>query len=212
MPRDNSPPPAGGVSPPGGGVSPPARGTAIAVVIATAVAIAAPIAERWEGYAAKPYLDPARIKTYCYGETDLAKLIAGHVYAKSECGKLLRERLARDYAPRILKCLPELAEPRRAYVFAALLDASYNAGPAAVCKSRMAIEIRRERWRSACDALPSWYVGATYRGSARPAAAMRAQGWRWTGTKWFKKFPGLVNRRNDERRVCLMGAAQGSPS
>lgn len=171
---------------------PPAKSGKPALAAAAAIAImaaaAAPIAERWEGFAAKPYLDPAKIKTFCYGETDLAKLIANHVYDKTECGALLRARLNRDYAPKIVACLPELkaSEAIAHYVGGALTDASYNAGPAAVCRSPMAIAVRAGKMRAACDALPGWYV----------TARNRATGQRI-------RFPGLVNRRNDERRHCL---------
>lgn len=177
--------------------APPARPItkpALAGVVAIAImaAAAAPIAERWEGFAAKPYLDPAKIRTFCYGETDLAKLIANHVYDRTECGQLLRDRLAADYAPALLRCLPELKANavRARFVGGALLDASYNAGPAAVCKSPMAAHVRAGRISAACEALPGWYVTARNRKTGQRI-----------------RLAGLVNRRNDERRHCMMGSA-----
>lgn len=169
--------------------TPAGAGGGAAIAIAAAVLIAAPIGEKWEGYAPRPYLDPAAIKTYCYGETDLAYL-EDRIYSKSECGALLRKRLARDYAPRVLACLPQLGDPRRVQVFGALLDASYNAGPVAVCKSRMAIAVRAGRWVAACNAIEGWYVTARNRK---------------TGVR--VRLRGLERRRRDEKAVCLKGAS-----
>jgi GH24 family phage-related lysozyme (muramidase) len=96
--------------------------------------------------------------------------------------------MQRDYAPRIAECLPEIVENR--FVFGALIDASYNAGPVAVCRSPMAQLIKVGRVADACNRLPSWYVTAQRRVN---------------GKRVGKPFllNGLVNRRKDERRVCL---------
>lgn len=158
----------------------------MAAAIALAVPVAAALGERWEGYAARPYLDPAKIKTGCFGETEDPAYLEDRIYSRTECGVQLRRRLARDYAPRILACLPEIAD--KPVVFGALLDASYNAGPSAVCSSSMARLIRANRWRPACAALPGWYVTARNR-----RTGVRVQ------------LAGLVNRRKDEARVCLSG-------
>lgn len=155
-----------------------------AAAIAAAVAIAAPIGERWEGTILHPYLDPAKILTVCTGETDPA-FIEDRLYSKDECSRQFRLRLARDYAPGILKCLPELETQH--VVFGALLDASYNAGIAAVCEGFKPL-VEAGEWRAACDKLPGWYVTAKNRK---------------TGVRF--RLPGLVNRRKDEARVCRAG-------
>jgi GH24 family phage-related lysozyme (muramidase) len=182
---------------------PEQSGAALAACIAAACLVAAPLAVRWEGFAPKVYRDPANIQTYCFGETE--NVDPSRIYSKSECAVLLRQREARDYAPRIAACLPEIVGNR--FIFGALIDASYNAGWAAVCTSPMATLIKAGDFARSCAALPGWYVTARYRGKARPAAAMRAAGWRWTGSAWRKTFPGLISRRNDEKAVCLEGAA-----
>lgn len=174
----------------------------LAACIAAACAIAAPIAAKWEGFAPKVYRDPANIATYCYGETE--NVDPSRIYSKTECAALLRERMNRDYGPKIATCLPEVAENR--FVFGALIDASYNAGWQGVCQSPMAQRVKAGRLVDACNALSGWYVTARYRGKPRPAAAMKAAGWYWTGTAWRKTFAGLVSRRNDEKVVCLKGA------
>jgi lysozyme len=155
----------------------------VGAIIAAAVLVAAPIAERWEGVRIKPYYDPAHILTVCHGETEYIEL---RIYSKEECAAMLRKRLADDYAPRIAACLPEVATWERVKVFGALLDASYNAGWAGVCNSRMARLIRAGQWTAACKALDGWYVTAKNRK---------------TGVR--VKLRGLVLRRQDEMRVCL---------
>jgi lysozyme len=162
---------------------------ALAAAIAAAVAIAAPIAAKWEGYAPKVYKDPAGIPTYCYGETELLRHDPSHIYAKSECMALLRERLRRDYAPKIAACLPEIVGNR--FIFGALIDASYNAGWKGVCKSFKPLA-QSGQFAPICNKLPTWYITAQRRVN---------------GKRIGKPFllPGLVARRKDEKAVCLQG-------
>lgn len=164
----------------------------LAACIAAACAIAAPLAAKWEGYSPTIYKDPAGIATYCFGETELLRHDPAHIYAKTECMALLRARMARDYAPKVAACLPEIVGNR--FIFGALIDASYNAGWAGVCSSPSARLIKVGELRKACDRLPSWYVTAQRRVN---------------GKRVGKPFVlnGLVNRRNDERAVCLRGAS-----
>lgn len=158
-----------------------------AALIAAAVLVIAPITASQEGLVTKARPDPAHIPTYCYGETQ--NVDPERIYTKSECMGLLRKRLARDYAPKILACVPQLQE-RSVYVFAALVDASYNAGPVAVCKSPMAIRIRAGDWLGGCHAFVGWYTTARDRK---------------TGVR--KSLPGLVKRRRDvEAPLCVKGA------
>jgi lysozyme len=168
------------------------KGTAITAVILAAVAVAAPLAQRWEGYVDHVYRDPANIPTYCYGETGNISKDPSRIYLKTECADLLRKRMARDYAPRILQCIPQLADKQRVNVFGALIDASYNAGWQSVCRSPMRTDIIAGKWTSACNRLPSWYV----------TAQRRVNGKR-VGQPFVLR--GLVNRRNDEKKVCLTG-------
>lgn len=176
----------------------------VAACIAAACAVAAPLATKWEGFAPKVYRDPANIATYCYGETE--HVDPSRIYSQSQCADLLRQRMARDYAPKILRCIPPLVDPKRKHVFGALIDASYNAGWQGVCTSPMRAKILANDWKGACNALPTWYITARYRGKPQPAAKMQAAGWRWDGKAWRKTFKGLVNRRNDEKKVCLLAA------
>jgi hypothetical protein len=82
---------------------------AVAACIAAACAVATPLIMASEGLRTKPYLDPVKIPTVCYGETQVEM----RAYSKDECGAMLRKRLAAIYAPKVLACLPQLAAPNR---------------------------------------------------------------------------------------------------
>lgn len=155
-----------------------------AALILTACAVVTPFLMKSEGLRTKPYKDPVGINTVCYGETNVPM----RVYSRDECGAMLRERLARIYAPKILACIPQLAEPGRRNEFAAMIDSAYNAGPTAVCKSRMAAHFRAGRWVAGCNSLKGWYVTARDRRTGQ-----RVQ------------LRGLVLRREEMARLCLRG-------
>lgn len=162
------------------------KGKAIAIAIAAATAAAVPLAQKWEGYRGKAYLDPASILTQCYGEA--RDVDPSRIYSKDECAAKLRKRMAADYAPALIECVPGFIDLARTNQFAALLDASYNAGPAAACRSPMAREFRAGRWELGCEYFDGWYVTARDR---RTGARVRLR--------------GLVNRRLDEAALCRRG-------
>jgi lysozyme len=162
------------------------RAGAVAAAIAAACTLCASVLTMpSEGLRTHPYMDmPGGRATVCYGETEQAM----RVYTPGECGDLLRQRLLRDYAPKVLACVPGLYDPKRQPIFAALIDASYNAGWAAVCASPMAANARAGQWRAACDSFPGWFVTARNRK---------------TGVR--VKLPGLVTRRKTEADLCRKG-------
>lgn len=137
--------------------------------IAAACAVCAPLTASFEGLRTHPYRDPApkHTETVCYGETNVVM----RVYSRDECGALLRQHLAKVYAPAIAQCLPQVAVPEHKYMFAALIDASYNAGPGSVCrKSPMAVWIRRGSWTRVCPSFIGWHTlpgTAAHKGLAR---------------------------------------------
>lgn len=180
---------------------PPSNAAAITAVCAAAAAACLALTQNSEGKRLKPYRDPANIVTWCYGETNGTPKAA---YTSGECASLLQNKLARTYAPKVASCLPELADQKRIKVFAAFLDASYNAGPAAVCTSPMARAVKAGDWSGACR-FQGWFVTARYRGKPMSTAAMQRAGWKWTGTAWRKTLPGLVTRRANEAQLCLQG-------
>lgn len=161
----------------------PKRDTALIMLACTAAAGACiQLTQGSEGFVAKARPDPVGIPTGCFGETtdiDLAR-----IYSRSECVDKLRRRLAASYAPKLAACLPQLTLQGRSRVFGAYLDAAYNAGPTAVCGSRMAQALRAGDLRGACN-FDGWYVTARDRRTGR-----RIQ------------LNGLVVRRQKESALC----------
>lgn len=173
MPRRNSVPPH--YSPPQ-----PADKQKVAAAIAAAVAVSVAVTAGYEGLRTKPYYDPAHIQTVCYGETERAM----RSYSPAECLALLQDRQASDYAPAIVECVPALADERHRYAFAASIDASYNAGIAAFCRSRMARSFNAGSWKAGCEGFSGWYATARVNGRHVP-------------------LKGLQRRRLAERKLCL---------
>jgi lysozyme len=159
----------------------PAKGAAIALAIAAGCAICLPLTTSSEGVRVKPYWDPAHIRTVCFGET---QDIEERIYEKSECGEMLRKRLAHDYAPAILKCVPGFVRRERWQAFGAAVDGSYNAGPGGFCRSPMARLFNSGYWVSGCRAFVGWRVTARVHGVPT-------------------RMPGLVTRRYNEMVMCL---------
>lgn len=165
----------------------PRAGLATAAAIAVAVGVCAPLTMHSEGVRTRPYLDPAHVRTVCYGET---QAIEDRVYGRDECAAMLRQRLAEAYAPKLVAHMPGLAaEPNPRTAFAALLDASYNAGPDAVVR-HFAPLVNSGFVKDACAGLRGWYVTARDR---RTGQVMR--------------LAGLVERRRKEARLCLGAGA-----
>jgi lysozyme len=166
--------------------SAPSKGPAIAAAAVLIAAAALTIPS--EGVATKPYWDPAHIRTYCIGET---KHVVERTYGRPECEALLEHRLATDYAPPLERCVPQVVNERRVKIFAAFLDAAYNAGVAAVCKSRMARALRAGgELGHVCRLFDGWYATALNRRTGQ-----RIQ------------LRGLEIRRRKEMALCLEGAA-----
>lgn len=162
----------------------------IAAACAAACVVAVPVTTSFEGVVLHPYRDPAHILTWCIGETQGKPEL---VYTRSQCGEMLRTRMLRDYAPQVIACVPGLVAPERRHVFAALIDASYNAGAKAVCHSPMAIAARAGQWAEACSRFSGWYTSAKDRR---------------TGKRVY--FAGLQRRRLAERTICLTPVDMGT--
>lgn len=148
-----------------------------APAILAACALCAPLTAAFEGLRTAPYKDPAGIATVCYGETEREM----RQYTADECRVMLGARQAENYAPAVLKCVPPIALRKEA--FAASIDAAYNAGTTAFCRSPMAARFNAGDWKGGCNAFSGWYVTAK-----------------------GKKLAGLVRRREAEKALCLRGA------
>lgn len=149
------------------------RGAAYAVIAAAAIA---PFEGLW--LTTKPDKLAYNLPTACYGMTthDKPDLRIGDKFTKVQCQEYLVEAIPRYKVP-LEKCIKvELS----AHEWAALTSASYNAGPAAVCRSPMVKAFNAKDPR-ACDKFVGWYE--------------RAGG---------KYVPGLHNRRLKESALCKM--------
>ena len=151
------------------------------------IAIALVFTSGWEGLWTTAQVDTigtGHPVTYCYGQTtENGTVRAGQKFTPEQCKDLLAKSLPK-YLAQIEPCIT-VAIPDKSK--AALLDAAYNAGPAAVCKSPMVAKMNAGDLRAGCIAFDGWYV--------------RASG---------KVVKGLINRRSGdsrkgEKELCLEG-------
>ena len=160
-----------------------AVGTAAAVI-----SICVPCLQVWEGMDKVARVDSigtGHPVTYCYGQTDeFGGVKAGTTFTTQQCNELLAKSLP-AYLAKIDPCITAPIPDKSK---AALLDASYNAGPAAICRSPMVAKMNAGDVRGGCEAFSGWYV--------------RASG---------RVVPGLINRRNGEKKLCLEGLTDPKP-
>ena len=155
-------------------------GTALVAFTASVVLrVSGVLTEPSEGKRNRPYYDPAHYLTVCYGET---QGIEDRIYDDAECVKRLRAQMALDYAPIILACVSDFADPAHAWAYGAALDASYNTGASAFCRSPIARAFNAGDWIGGCRKFLGWRV--TARG---------------------QPLRGLLLRRSKEGKYCLTG-------
>lgn len=131
----------------------------------------------FEGLRTVAYLDPVGIPTVCFGETKGVKL--GDRYTKEECKDMLKESLV-EHERGMRKCLGR-PDDIPDLTYGAFLSFTYNVGVGAFCKSTMARKANAGDLVGACNELP-----------------------RWTKAKGIT-LPGLVTRREEEKKMCLDG-------
>ncbi|MFZ4832753.1 lysozyme [Rouxiella sp. Mn2063] len=148
----------------------------ISVAGGGALAIATVMIPTLEGVRYEPYRDVAGILTVCYGHTG-SDIVPGKQYTESECQIMLNQ----DLKPFSLSVQRSVKVPASEYQKAALITFSYNVGISAFEHSSLLRNLNAGNYQQACDGLRQWvYAG---------------------GVKW----KGLINRREVEREVCLMG-------
>lgn len=158
-------------------------------LLGAALAAAIGLVSQWEGREQtaittpdgkryEAYQDIVGVWTACDGITRGVK--PGAQYTGAQCDQSLAVELqvANAYIDRCIST-PISAKERGAYV-----SAGYNLGPSVVCGSTLQRKLNAGDRVGACKELPRWN---------------KAGG---------KVVQGLTNRRNDEMRVCLEGAAQ----
>lgn len=142
------------------------------------MAAAVALVGTWEGVRTVAYRDIVGIPTVCFGETRGVKM--GDRYTLDECKAMLGDGLV-EFEHGMRACLknPD-AIPDKPYV--TFLSLSYNIGTRAFCGSTVARRANAGDIRGACNAIPMWN---------------KAGG---------RVVKGLVNRRAEERQICLEGA------
>ncbi len=149
------------------------RAVKVGGALVAALGLSVPLVQQFEGLRTTPYNDVTGLKTVCFGETEQPI----RNYTPDECSVLLVARLAHDYAPAIIKCVPALAD--RPNQLAASMSLAYNIGTGGFCRSTAAKRFNAGLWAEGCDAFLMW---------------TKAGG---------KTLPGLVKRRQSERQICL---------
>ena len=126
----------------------------------------------FEGLRTVAYRDPVGIPTICFGEIENVRM--GQQATVDECEDKLAERIL-EYDDAVTACLGSTPQrgPRTAFV-----SFAYNVGVNAFCGSTLARKYKAGDLEGACAELSRWVY---------------AKGIRW---------PGLVNRRAQERRIC----------
>lgn len=151
----------------------------------------------WEGMdlvAKKDMIGTGHPITYCFGQTDeFGKVKAGQRFTKKECEEKLALSLPK-YLEAIDRCihvpLPDKTK-------ASLLDAAYNAGSAAVCRSPMVAKMNGGDLVGGCKAFAGWYIRSD--GQVRKGLVARRS--------------GIGDGRKSERDLCLEGlSAPDRPS
>ena len=162
-----------------------------AITVGSAGVIAATVAflPGWEGMDATARIDrigTGHPVTYCYGETsELGRVRVGTRFTKGQCDQALAASLPK-YLHKVGLCVHE---PVPVKTMAALLDAAWNAGPAAVCRSPMVRHINAGDIRDGCNSFRGWYV--------------RSDGRVRTGL--IARRGGIGDGRKSERDLCLEG-------
>ncbi len=130
-----------------------------------------------EGTKTKAYRDILGIPTVCMGETRGVKM--GDEYSLAECRTMFGAALV-EYEGGMRSCVKEPDKlPAKTYV--AFISGTYNLGVAGFCKSSMVRLANAGDLRGACDAFMNYRRGGK------------------------RVIQGLINRRIDERKLCLEG-------
>ncbi|MGK7653139.1 lysozyme [Roseovarius sp. B08] len=159
------------------GVPKPAAGADAAFL-----AVAVPFVGRWEGLRFEAYRDIVGVWTVCYGETKGVK--PGDRYTKAECDAMLAREIL-SYRTGLRRFFTAETIERRLPVprDVAFSSTAYNVGVSAFGNSTAVRRLNGGDVRGACDAL-TW--------------------WNKAGGRVIR---GLVNRRSEEKALCLKGVA-----
>lgn len=152
----------------------------ISAATAAAIYIAAPLIELVEGVENKPYIDIAGVKTVCSGITG-SDVVWGKTYSNMDCRNLLEKHI-KIHAKYVQDAVTYPIAPETR---AALISFSYNVGGSAMRNSTAVRLINQGKVEKGCKALGMWTKATV------------------NGKKVVVK--GLMNRRNEEIKLCLSG-------
>lgn len=145
-------------------------------LIAAGIAAAIPLVMFFEGLRTQTYIDLVGIPTACFGYTD-KRLQLGQQFTLNQCDNLLAVKLL-EANRAIDTCVTVPISRHQRAAFASFI---YNIGGGAFCRSTLVRKLNRGDHAGACNELLRWI----YAGN--------------------RKLPGLVNRRHEERALCLKG-------
>ena len=149
----------------------------IAIIGGSAVALAVPLVQKYEGTVLRSYRDPVGIVTACTGHTG-PELKMGQTYTRQQCEDMLYKDLAKHADA--LACVSQpLTDGQRA----AFVSFAFNVGEGAFCGSTLVRKANAGDIDGACAELSRWIY---------------AKG---------KQLPGLIKRRAAERQLCEAGLA-----
>ena len=177
---------------------PPASPRVVAAIFAAAAVAVVPIVQKHEGVRYKAYADPASARavesrkpasqrkpgwqqfsgapwTICYGHTKGVR--EGDTATPEQCVRWAAED-ARAHGVGISKCV-YVAVPMDSAI--ALLSFAFNVGVRNFCTSTLVKHLNAGNLEAACNGLSAWVYAKGI------------------------KLPGLVDRRRDERALCLKG-------
>lgn len=124
---------------------------ALASGLGVVALVATYLAGPWEGKENLAYYDRlGKVWTVCYGETK--DVTPNDRFNDQECLEKLYVRLERDYRQPLAKCITNF-ERLPISLQASLLDAGYNAGVAAICRSTAAKRAMSKDYAGACQAV-----------------------------------------------------------
>jgi len=148
----------------------------LALGLSSALATTGMFVAQHEGLVLGSYIDPVGILTSCYGHTG-KELKLNQKFTEAQC----LDQLAEDLSKHDKEMIKYIKVPVSDQEHAAYLSFSYNVGVGNFKSSTLLKLLNKEKRVEACNQLTNWVF---------------AKG---------KKLKGLVNRREEEKSLCLSG-------
>lgn len=149
------------------------RNKLIAKIGAGSLALLVPVVMFFEGTVTKTYKDPIGIVTACVGHTG-PELKMGQTFTPAQCQEMLYTDLLKHADD--IDCIKRpLSDGQKA----AFISFGFNVGKEKLCKSTLAKRANAGDMVGACNELMRWTLAGG------------------------KELPGLVKRREAERKLCL---------